>query len=77
MAVDFTGNIFTEAEYQALILARCSGDGATKDDLAKWVEWCETVRVDNATVNAVLTGKVEVTWLNDEWNFRRKADADA
>lgn len=63
--------IFTDEELRSLIKARCAGDGATKDEIAEFVDWCEDARINVGIVASILTGKVGVRKGADgDWEFR-------
>jgi hypothetical protein len=53
--------LFTEEEYEALVLSYIEGAGArgaTEEEITRWVHWCEEIEVARVMVTLAIEGDV-------------------
>jgi len=60
-------------EMQALLMALIAGsapEGVAEETMAALVDWAIQVRADQAVLKLLLSGKVVVRYVNDDWEYR-------
>lgn len=71
-------SLFTDKEFEAIVMAMVRPDGASKKDIEDFYEWCHRVRIDYAILENVFRGRLTAKYGDErQLLFKIRDNADA